>query len=80
MEQIEKYADCVGIFYSYGIHREIREHESRIPLLRHLWRNCPEVPSRRRSADELPVLQSTKKKRNLYIQHNQPGNSIIQHQ
>ena len=59
-EPIEKYGDCVGV---HGIHREICEHECRIPLPKHLWRNYPEIPFRRRPADELPVPQSTNNKK-----------------
>ena len=56
---------CFGIFYSHGIHREICEHECHIPLPKHLWKNCPKIPSHtcRRSSDDLPILQSTTKKK-----------------
>ena len=36
---MEQYADGVGVFYSHEIHGEMREHECRIQLLKHLWRN-----------------------------------------
>ena len=38
-EHIEKYANCVGVFHTHGISREIREMCWRIWLAGNLWRN-----------------------------------------